>query len=304
MLGTQQATATTDRKKLVRRYFRKTPDAADLRFARSLMVAAATTPVLAFATFLLGSNVLGGAFLVAGIVLAIQGYEKKAGYERQLAAAEPKPSNQEMDRFLAADLQRAAPRSMRLLGLTSEELELTNVQVHPIASLGGLSGRIQPERGPLLVFGPHVPSLAAVGEDGIWRFSIYDVMVICPTGYLLGVYQCTIDLISGEIRDEKTQEYHYADVVAVSTRTSRAEDDMFNPLDLRFGRTVNPFGKAAFRTFEIVVSSGDRSTIVVGIMDEDRPDRQARLQESGIDRVITAVRRMLREKKGGTPPAR
>jgi hypothetical protein len=58
-----------------------------------------------------------------------------------------------------------------------------------------------------------------------------------------------------------------------------------------------------YRTFEVIVSSGDRSSIVVGIKDEDEDAGPFRLQESGIDSVIHAVRRMLREKKGGAVSA-
>jgi hypothetical protein len=59
-----------------------------------------------------------------------------------------------------------------------------------------------------------------------------------------------------------------------------------------------PLHRTMTREFEFVVSSGDRSTIVVGIRDDERLDHQLVLQESGIDHVTAAVRRMLRAKKG------
>lgn len=84
--------------------------------------------------------------------------------------------------------------------------------------------------------------------------------------------------------------------MAVSTRT--APDQEVESLDLREGKPIH-FAKAVFREFQVVVSSGDRGTIVVGIQNEERPEEQSKLQPSGIDEVISSVRRMLKEKKGG-----
>lgn len=100
----------------------------------------------------------------------------------------------------------------------------------------------------------------------MWRFSSYDVMVICPTWYHLGIYECVLDFAGGGRGNEDTHEYHYCDVVAVATRTrSRTGpgfelvDDASNHVSLM--RTMT-------QDLEIVASSGDRSAIVVGIHDD------------------------------------
>lgn len=213
-----------------------------------------------------------------------------------------------MDDLLAGDLAKVREHAIRRLGLTLDELELFPQQWDPVANLAHGNPSIdQQQKRPWLVFGPEVrgfsfgPKVRAfstVGRDGFCRFVAYDVMVICPTGYHLALYQCTIDFLTGGLRNEQTREFHYADVVSVSTTTRSDQELPFQPLDLRGDTSVN-FEKALFRDFEIVVSSGDRSKIVVGIQDEAQPDKQAALQPSGIEEVISSVRRMLKEKKGG-----
>lgn len=209
-----------------------------------------------------------------------------------------KPSDEEMDHLLAVDLTRVREQAIKRLGLTLDELELPSEEWDPVANsargnplIGG-----QRKRRPMIVFGPALPTLSAVGRDSVWRFGAYDVMAICPTGYHLALYRARIDFPMGSFDREETQEYHYNDVVAVSARTTL--DQEFNSLDLRGGKPIH-FAKAVFREFEVVVSSGDRSAIVVGIQNEERPEEQSKLQPSGIDDIIPSVRRILKEKKGG-----
>jgi hypothetical protein len=125
------------------------------------------------------------------------------------------------------------------------------------------------------------------------------IIMICLTGYHLAIYRCVIDFLTGGLRAVETQEHHYSDVVAVSTSTTAARDlvlDILSVIDeeqVRFATTIP-------REFQIVVSSGDRSKVVVGISDEQNPEQAATLQDSGIYQVIDVVRKLLRDKKGGT----
>jgi hypothetical protein len=77
---------------------------------------------------------------------------------------------------------------------------------------------------------------------------------------------------------------------------------LINVLDASAHHRVS-FGGTLHREFQIIVSSGDRSSIIVGIKDEDEPGETVLLQESGIEAVTEAVRRMLRVKKGGVAPS-
>lgn len=296
------------RQQRVDKYFRRTPDPKQRMRAIFLISFSAFGALLAITLFAAGNVFLGVLLLAASGSGGYKGLQKKADYDRKYAAAEPKPHDEEMDHLLQGDLSKACEHALRRLGLTLDELELLPQQWDPVANLAhGNSFVDQQQKRPWIVFGPEVrgfsfgPKIRAfstVGRDGLCRFVAYDVMVICPTGYHLALYQCTIDFLTGGLRNEQTREYHYADVVSVSTTTRSDQEVPFQPLDLRGDKSIY-FERALFRDFEIVVSSGDRSQIVVGIQDEERPDREVTLQPSGIEEVISSVRRMLKEKKGG-----
>ncbi|MGH3782947.1 MAG: hypothetical protein ACRDRO_20575 [Pseudonocardiaceae bacterium] len=292
------ANAEADRrKKRVEKYFRKTPDPKQRTQAVTFLSASGLGVFLAIIMFASGVGFLGFLLLIAGGYGGYKGLQKIADYNKKYAAAEPKPDDKEMDSLLAKDLADVRERATKRLGLTLDELELFSEQWDPVANLARGNPLLnQQQRHPMLVFGPAVPTLSAVGKDGFWRFASYEVMVICPTGYHLGLCRTNIDFLTGGIQREETQEYHYADVVAVSTNTT--PDQGIETLDLREDKPIH-FAKTLHRKFQVVVSSGDRSTIVVGIQDEQRPGEQAKLQPSGIDEVIHSVRRMLKEKKGG-----
>lgn len=303
--------STTDsnsREQRVEKYFRRTPDPKQRTRAIFLISASTLGGLLAIIALTQGHDFLGVLFLTAGGFGGYKGVRKKADYDKKYAAAEPKPRDEEMDHLLQSDLHGVCEHALRRLGLTLDELELFPQLWDPLANLDrGSPLADQQQRQPWIVFGPEVrgfsfgPKLRAfstVGRDGLCRFVAYDVMIICPTSYHLALHQCTIDFLTGALRNEQTREYHYADVVSVSTTTRSDQEVPFQPLDLRSDEPVH-FERALFRDFEIVVSSGDRSKIVVGIQDEERPDRQVTLQPSGIEEVISSVRRMLKVKKGG-----
>lgn len=296
------------RQQRVEKYFRKTPDPQQRTRAILLISASAFGGLLAIITLGQGGGFFGFFLLAAGGYGGYKGFQKKADYDRRYAAAEPKPSDEEMDDLLKkVDLPNLRNHAMKRLDLTRSDLVVPQDE-DPLANLDDVNNSIDRQRDPWVVcgpeyrgfsLGPKVRAFSTVGRDGVCRFTSYDVMAICPTGYHLAVYQCTIDFLTGNRRNEETHEYHYADVVSVATKTKSDDNEFsFQPLDLRGGKRYH-FEKALFRDFEIVVSSGDRSRIVVGIQDEKQPEEQVELQSSGIEDVIRSVRQMLKQKKGG-----
>jgi hypothetical protein len=292
--------AATARKKKIEKYFHTTPKESDRNIALALLCGGGGLVVLGLLMFASSHGFFGFLFLVGGGYALYKGGIRKTAYDRALEAAEPKPSGAEMDRLLHSDLGKIERSAMEQLNLTSEDLELSETVADPFASLaGGSSREDRTGRRPLVVFGPAVAGRFAIGADEVWRCSKYEVMVICPTGYHLAIYRCMIDFLTGGLRSIETQEYHYSDVVAVSTSTTAAPDLVLDILSVLDDEQVR-FATTLLREFQIVVSSGDRSKVVVGISDEQNPEQSATLQDSGINRVIDVVRKLLRDKKGGT----
>lgn len=289
------------RKEAVRKYFRKTPDSSEERNAIRIMILAGAAAVAAVVVLMNGPWFVGVAVGLLALVALSQGLMQRANYRRRYAAAEPKPTDAQMDQLLREDIRRAASRALQRLGLTLDELELRSRDVDPLA-VGRHQRLADQGRGPIAVFGPTAQARGRIGIDRKWRFTSYDIMVICPTGHHLGIYECVLNLDSGRRREEETNEYHYADVVAVRTTTTATPEVAINVLDPTAHHQIM-LGGTLHREFQIIVSSGDRSSIIVGIKDDDEPGEAVLLQESGIEAVIEAVRRMLRVKKGGVVPS-
>jgi hypothetical protein len=302
---TEAERVATDRKRKVEKFFFHTPDPADRNKAIFVAVCAAVVAVIGL--ILLASVVIVGLiFLVVAVYVGYKAYGRFRVYNEQYKKAEPKPSGRELDQYLARDIAVIEERAMRELGLTPDDLETEDQQWDPLAGLGVDDAGRQQFKRPIVVYGPQVSSGFAIGDDNVWRFRTYEVMVICPTYHHLAIFRTDLSLLTGGLFHEQTQEYQYAHVVSVSTITqpsnisleeTRKEKDkdarksVGSNDQVRFARTV-------LKQFELGVSSGRSSTVTVGIADGNNPENQARLTDSGIQQVISSVRRVLRDKKG------
>jgi hypothetical protein len=296
MTQTEAERRAEERKKRLEKYFHEAPDPRNKIVARALMViggAGLAASALLFATIGAG---LAGVVLWCAATTALTGCVNDARYRKEHAAAVPRPTDREMDRMLAEALVDSSAKAMKQLGFTVDDLALTSESWDPIAHLERGNPILQPsERRPLLVFGPYETAKVAVGRDGVWRFSEYRIMVICPTHYNFGLYMCATDLLSGTLSREETHEYHYDDVVAISTVTVADEEP--RPLGIRDEGELR-FARTLVRELRIMSSSGDSRSIYVAVPGHSESGRATTQLSSGIDDVISAVRRVLREKKG------
>lgn len=304
---TEAERSATDRKRRVEKYFIRTPDSSERTRAIFILSCAALLAVIGL--FLLTSSVFVGIiFLIGAAYIGFKGYGKYHSYHELYRKAEPKPSGRELDQYLARDLSTIEERAMQELDLTPDDLETDHQQWDPVMALGNGQVERPEKKRPIVVYGPQPLSGFAVGDDKIWRFRTYEVMVICPTHHHLALFRTELNLLTGGLFHEETQEYQYAHVVSVSTVTlppsNLALKEAGNESDkkgtgkekddgdqVRFARTV-------LKQFELGVSSGRSSRVTVGISDANNPENEARLPDSGIQQIISSVRRVLRDKKG------
>lgn len=292
--------AATARRDEYQKYFVPTPPDKDRQQALIGLIGGGSAALLGL-ILLVSSPVWGVLFLGGGGYFTYKGFEKWQKYQADYNKAEPKPTDQKMDDRLFSDVSRIAEYGMTRLGLTNDDIELAGSD--PISRMASDDA---PESlvGPMTAFGPDYGSGYAIGKDGVWRFKQYEVMIICPTNYHLAIYMCVLDFLTGGYRLDATHEYHYADVVAVGTATKPVGSTP-QPL-VRHDESTAPvrFAATAERRFQIVVSSGDRSTVISEIRNEANPDDgDVKLQTSGIDELITSLRKVLRDKKGGVRDA-
>jgi hypothetical protein len=291
MIQTEAEKRAQERQKRLRKYFVEPPDPRDRTVARVILVVGAGAFFVAL-TVALYFNVFLGAVVMFGAVLSVAaGLERLLSYRRRYAKTHPRPDDREMDHHLAVELVNVRSVALEKLGVTCEDLELTEEGWDPVAELErGGPVLTSAERHPLVVFGPDDDARGELGRDLRWRFSAYRVMAICPTQFNLGLHLCTVDLLTGAHRREETHEYQYDDVSAVRTVTvgepRSAIEVCLRGEDVRFARVV-------LRELQIVTSGGDGPRIEVAVPVEDG----APVQSSGVDQVIASVRRVLRDRK-------
>jgi hypothetical protein len=241
------------KRKAIKKYFQKFPTGAIWLILLGL--------ILAMVGFKNGAGwvILGILLLALGILVIVLGVGGK-------------PTDREMDQFLAEDLENAKKKS--LLKLTMDESQIVG--------------------DPLVIKGIRVKTIASVksaykrGADSQIRYTPVDVTVLHMTQHQLVSYQAALDLFTGSLFSEATDEYFYKDIVSVATKT------ISMPATIA-GRnyTLN-----AAETFQLTTSGGTSITVLlkdpllISLMGKggDIPITEA-------ERAITVIRSMLREKK-------
>ena len=295
MSQTEVEKLAQQRKQRLIKYFTEPPDPRDRTVAR-VCLAVAGIALLATGVIVVRRDELPFALvlLFAAAVCAVVGVEGLFRYRKRFAKAFPRPTDEEMDRLLAAELGRIRSISLEKLGVTADDLELTGEGWDPVAQLerGGPVLTLN-ERRPLVVFGPADDARMEIGRDHVARFSSYRVMAICPTHFNFGLYLSTVNMLTGALGQDETHEYQYDDVVAIRTITAGERGP--EP-EVRLRNEDVRFARALECELQVVTSGGEypRIGVVVPLADGARP---ASLQPSGMEQVVTSVRRVLRDRR-------
>ena len=189
----------TAREAAVRRYFTPTPP-----FPRVIV-----SSVVTLVGFILLLSAAASAFLaIAGVIVIILGARKCVPrihrYYRDKKFAEPKPTDAQMNLWLAEAFDPARSEGFKRLDIVQDQV-------------------IDPGTPPLLVVG--FPQAAAYrlarGRDGLVRSDKYDILVVYLTNWHLCTYQCILDMETGAFISDETREFHYRDVLSVATSSDR-----------------------------------------------------------------------------------
>ncbi len=182
------------------------------------------------------------------------------------------PSDSQVDKWFTEDIARITEQSLSKVGLDKPELVK-----EPL-----------PITGPILWATNGVPStdlLWKKGKDGIVRFAINRVTVINLSNQLLAAYACDFNFIKNVTLNESTDEYHYKDIVSVSTQ----EDSTSYTL---------PTGVSLLKAqaFSLSVASGERIKVTIGAM-KLTEITGGTIPTTSAEKAVSVIRAMLREKK-------
>jgi hypothetical protein len=223
-------------------------------------------------TFFLALLIVFGVGVFAAAVGLIRLRQKK--YQRQFAAAEPKPTDQQIEEWHKQDLEGLRQFALTKLDLVPEEVRQYN------------------KDGPLVIVGPGPSPSVRIGADGVARFTTHNVVIIYLTRYHLGAFQCIKDLRNGGLHSYSTQEYHYSNIQAVATQTDNTGEKW--EID---GQTRDVRG---LQKFSLSVASGEKIEVAIGFSHQDHPMGKGWSTETIADHAVRVIRAQLREKTGGT----
>jgi hypothetical protein len=277
--------ASLSRSEAVRKYFTKTPikpDKPDYSGHQRKIVIGGGLLLLALILLFSGSGVnilLGIALGYFGFKLFVNGFsayskqkrkheEDCKQYEKDYERAEPKPSDEQMDKWMNDEEEKIRSESLRRLNLDSEDY---------IAK-------------PHLIGGPAdewKETKYAVGKDGKIRFSHFNVLVVYLTDYHLAAYQSIRSIENGVTLQDSTQEFPYQEITKLGTQTKTLEIIMIGD------NVVSERGSQRF-----TLATSGVNEISVPFKFARSVDSHNELVEIGKgEATITAIRKKLQEYK-------
>lgn len=266
----------------LRKYFMKQPDQPPKGKPTALIVVGASFTVLGLIATIAGGQQAVGCLvigLIPGLIMigigAMMLAKINAAYRAKVSEGEPKPSDLQVQSWLDEGIRKLSEHSRGKLNLDESE--------------GSISA-------PLIIAGPILWDTGGVssddlvwkrGEDGLVRFGVYRVTIILLTDRHLTSYACDYNFIRDVALNERTDEFHYRDIVSVSTR----EQDTAYTL---------PTGKKMTKAqaFSLSVASGESISVMVDSAEIREITGVEKLPETGADKAVANIRAMLRDKKG------
>jgi len=266
----------------LRRYFAKPPQEPDKSAFVPLIIGAvgaiAIGLVLLFATDSDSANRMGGVLLVVGLAGALLiNFNNKslaADYERKLKEIQPQPTDQQVDAWFTDGMLKLVRNAALRLGMDLSSDCIT---------------------APLHIVAPNAKGAYGVdpsdvtwrkGQDDQIRFGIYQIMFVFLTKRHLATFVCDFNFLRDVSLNERTSEYHYTDVVSVTTQ------EYSTSLSLPTGNKM-----IVTQDFVLSVSSGEGTKITLDageirkITGEDEPP------STGAESAVRVIRAMLRDKK-------
>jgi hypothetical protein len=216
--------------------------------------------------------------MVLGLVAAGAGFLWKSSastaHEAELAKLQPTPADRQVDQWLQEGIEKLCLHSRLALNLTEQEASLTK---------------------PLIITAPILNTTHGIQDEEIaWRkssdnktrFSVYKVAIIHLTERHLGAFVCDFNFIKDVALNETTQEYHYCDVVSVSTIEESQSYTLPTQEKL-----------ATKKIFSISVASGEKIQVPVEVERICKMTGMEKAPETGADSAVSTIRTMLRDKK-------
>jgi hypothetical protein len=279
------------RPEAVRKFFTTTPDPVSRQAHLMFLLGALAAVVVGFAA----GGFLDFVGVVAGIWLGRTAYRRFRVYQqfaKDFAAAEPKPTDEQMDEWLAGDMEYLMSRAKARVRLN------TKIRKR-LGDSGDLSIPVQRILGVSLP-GPHDDWRARIapGKDGSLRASRYDVLILFLTDQLISTYRAQLNFSTGAITYEGTREHHYKDVVGVSSVSVPMDREITAAVEI-VTKTKAKTALSMAQQFSLEIANGKDLSIVTGYGDLASAIK-ATVAGDDNDRSLAVIQRMVRARHSST----
>jgi hypothetical protein len=183
------------------------------------------------------------------------------------------PSDAQVDEWFKEDITEITEKALERVGL--DESQLVRAPI--------------PVTGPILWETNGVPSddlLWKKGEDGIIRFAVNRVTIVFLSKIVLAAYACDFNFLKDVTLNETTKEYHYNDIVSVSTQEDSTSYTLPTGVSLVHSQAFR-LSVASGESIKVTISAGKLSEITGG-----------KIPTTSAEKAVQVIRTILRGKKG------
>lgn len=269
------------REAALRKYFAKLPEEPSTAGAIILLILGGVALVAGFQQISNEGN-FGMVFLIIGLALAgvggIQFSNQRKDHQTKLSELQPQPSDQQVQGWFYEGIHGIIMHSRCALGL--DQLE-------------GISE-------PLVVRTPTLWSVEGVdkmdllwkkGEDQVLRFGVYRLTIIWLTDRHFAAHSCYYDFLRDIPVNERTDEFHFCDVVSfVTQERSNTEGSFSAKLETTQKATIQ-------QEFIVSVGSGEAFRVTLDDGYVQQITGEEKLPETGAEKAVATIRAMLRNTK-------
>lgn len=280
----KQRVIPADREEKVVKYFTRTPDRVNPAGHVVLLGSAGVLAVLAIAVH----NVVSLLFVAIAVWAGKKGYElykKYRAFLKAWAAAEPKPADEELDKWLTEDIEYITRKGGRKLQLKAREdfdggdlITSAVVVVGVCDSSATRSGR---------------PPAVRAGKDGRIRASHYDVLILFLTDQVISSYRCILEFATGDLLWDETRMYHYANIVGVSSVSIPVEAPVAQLVDV-LSQKENDISAA--HKFTLSVVNGERLQVTTEFSGNFFQTSDGKIAWRGNDHALSIIQSEVRSR--------
>ncbi|NJL51839.1 MAG: hypothetical protein HC930_05700 [Hydrococcus sp. SU_1_0] len=178
----------------------------------------------------------------------------------------PKPSDEQIDKWMNEDIAKIIEEALRRLDLEHDDYRAN----------------------PLMIGGP-TPSKKtkyATGQDGKVRYSYFDILIVFLTDYHVASYHCSNSMELGQSETDNTQEFPYKEITNLGTQTVK---------ELIYFAGDDAVSETGFQKFILATSGANVIQVAYAFSRNNNVERE--LKTVGEERTITAIRKKLQDYK-------